>query len=80
MTSRIPFVNYPKQYHNLKSEIDAAIKGVLSDGNLILRGELRQFEEHMASFIGIKHAIGLNSGTDALILALMATGIGKGES
>jgi dTDP-4-amino-4,6-dideoxygalactose transaminase len=79
MTYRVPFVNYPKHYHNIETEIDATIKGVLTSGNFILRGELRQFEEHMASFIGVRHTVGLNSGTDALLLALLATGIGKGD-
>ncbi len=79
MAYRVPFVNYPKHYRNMETEIDAAIKSVLNSGNFILRSELKQFEEHIASFIGVKHAIGLNSGTDALLLALLATGIGKGD-
>ena len=52
MGYKIPFVNYPKQYHNIESEIDAAIKEVLLNGDFILRGQLGQFESNMASYLG----------------------------
>ena len=51
----------------------------MSKGDLILRSQLRQFEEDTASFIGVKQAVGLNSGTDALFLSLKAAGIGVGD-
>jgi dTDP-4-amino-4,6-dideoxygalactose transaminase len=63
----------------MESEIDAAIKEVLSNGDLILRDQLRQFEENIASFVGVNYAVGVNSGTDALLLSLKAAGIGQGD-
>ncbi|MBI4333105.1 MAG: DegT/DnrJ/EryC1/StrS family aminotransferase [Chloroflexi bacterium] len=79
MAYKVPFVNYPTHYHRLKGEIDGAITEVLSRGDLILRQQLRQFEENVASFVGAKYAVGLNSGTDALQLSLVAAGIGPGD-
>ncbi|MCH7604380.1 DegT/DnrJ/EryC1/StrS family aminotransferase [Patescibacteria group bacterium] len=76
---KVPFVNYPLQYKNLESEIDGAIKKVLSEGQLILREDVEQFEKNLAAFLGVKHVIGLNSGTDALIFALRAAGIKEGD-
>ena len=76
MSYKVPFVDYPAHYRSLEGEINAAIKGVLSGGDLILRDQLRQFEENVASFTGTKYAVGLNSGTDALYLSLLAAGIG----
>lgn len=76
---KVPFVNYPLQYKNLETEIDAAIKRVLSEGQLILRGDVEQFEKRLAEFLGVKHVIGLNSGTDALMFALRAAGVGVGD-
>jgi dTDP-4-amino-4,6-dideoxygalactose transaminase len=51
----------------------------LSKGDLLLRGQLKQFEEDIASFVGTKYAVGLNSGTDAMLLSLKAAGIGLGD-
>lgn len=79
MAYKVPFVDYPKHYHNMESEIDAAIKEVLSKGDFILREHLRRFENNIASYLGMTHAIGVNSGTDALYLSLLAAGIGPGD-
>lgn len=79
MHYKVPFVNYPAHYHNIEKELDFAIKEVLSRGDLILRGQLKEYEENMAAFIGVKHAVGVSSGTDALILSLKAAGIGIGD-
>jgi dTDP-4-amino-4,6-dideoxygalactose transaminase len=76
---RVPFVNYPKQYLSLKTELDAAIERTLGQGNLILREDVSRFERDLASFVGCAHGVGLNSCTDALIFALRATGIGPGD-
>lgn len=75
----VPFVGYKLQYQNLKSEIDSAMQDVLSRGDLILRKDTDEFERRLAEFTGAKYAIGLNSGTDALFLSLLALGIGKGD-
>lgn len=79
MTYKVPFVDFPLHYRRIESEIDAAIKEVLSQGDFILRGQLRSFEENIAHFIGTKYAVGVSSGTDALILSLRAAGIRRGD-
>jgi len=79
MAYKVPFVNYPRHYHILQKEIDAAIKEVLNGGDLIMRQQLQDFETNLASFVGVDYAIGLNSGTDALLLSLLAAGIGPGD-
>jgi dTDP-4-amino-4,6-dideoxygalactose transaminase len=79
MQYKVPFVNYPEHYRRIWDEVNSAISEVLSKGDLILRSQLRQFEENMASFVGVKHAVGLNSGTDALFLSLKAAGIGPSD-
>ena len=79
MAYKVPFVDYPKQYRSMENEIDSAIKEVLLNGDFILREQLRQFENNIASFLGMDYAVGLNSGTDALYLSLLAAGIGHGD-
>lgn len=63
----------------IKDELDAAYFEVMSKGDLIDRGQLRQFEENLAAFVGTKYAVGLNSGYDALHMSLRAAGIGPGD-
>lgn len=79
MSYKVPFVNYPEHYLNMESEIDAAIKDIFLRGDYILRQQLEQFENDMANYLGIRHTIGLNSGTDALYLSLLAADVGKGD-
>ncbi len=76
---RVPFVDYRKQYRGLKDQLDAAIARTLGDGQLILREDVSTFERDLAAFVGAREAVGLNSGTDALIFALRAAGIGRGD-
>jgi len=77
--NKVPFVAYGLQYKNLKTEIDSAMQDVLARGDLIMRQDNDEFEKKLAEFIGTKYAIGLNSGTDALFLSLLALGIKKGD-
>ena len=79
MDYKVPFVGYKLQYRNLKSEIDKAIQNALQRGDLILRRDVQEFEKKLANFLGVKYAVGVNSGTDALIFALKAAGIGPGD-
>lgn len=79
MPYKVPFVNVPKQYNILKEEILKIFDDVLSRGDLILRKDVEDFEKSIADFIGAKHAIGLNSGTDTMFLTLKALGIGEGD-
>jgi dTDP-4-amino-4,6-dideoxygalactose transaminase len=76
---KVPFVNFGLQYRNLKDEIDGAIGRCLERGDFINRQDLKSFEENFARYIGVKHAIGVLSGTDALFLCLKALNIGPGD-
>jgi dTDP-4-amino-4,6-dideoxygalactose transaminase len=67
------------QYAARKAEIDAAIARVLASGRYILGEEVAAFEREFAAYCGVAHGVGVNSGTDALIIALRALGIGKGD-
>ena len=80
MEYKVPCVGYKKQYQNLKPELDSAWFRVMENGDFILRDDIERFEQRMAEFIGVKYCVGLNSGTDALYLSLLACGIGKGDS
>lgn len=75
----VRFFNPGRAYLKIKPEIDAAIERVLTNGDLILRDEVEQFENSLAEFVGTKYAVSLNSGTDALYLALKALGVKPGE-
>src|SRR3972149_10127622 len=79
MSYEVRFVDFPDHYRRLKSEIDTAIHGVLDGGDYIMRRQLREFEKNLADFLGVKHAIGVANGTDAILLSLKAAGIGRGE-
>ena len=79
MEYKVSFVNYKQQYRNLKEEMDKKIQKTLEEGNLILRGDVEEFEKNLTTFVGTKYAVGLNSGTDALILSLRAAGIKEGD-
>jgi dTDP-4-amino-4,6-dideoxygalactose transaminase len=76
---KIGFYGHVRQYHNFKKEIDTAISNVLESGKYVMGPALLKFEEELAAYTGKKYAIGINSGTDALWLSLLALGIGKGD-
>jgi dTDP-4-amino-4,6-dideoxygalactose transaminase len=76
---KIGFYGHVRQYHNLKTEIDRAIHDVLESGAYVMGPRLGQFEKELAAYCGMKEAVGVNSGTDALWLALIAWGIGPGD-
>lgn len=75
----IPLVDLKKQYFSIKDEIDIAVKRVLESGHFILGNEVLSLEREVAEYIGVRHAIGVASGTDALHLSLLACGIGEGD-
>ena len=79
MAYKVRFVDPGKHYRNLKDEIDAAITDCLSNGDLIMRQQLKDYEEHLAEFVGTRYAVGVNSGYHALHLSLIAAGIGPGD-
>ena len=76
---QVDFYGHVRQYHNLKAEIDAAILEVLESGSYVLGPKLTQFEADLAKYCNTKEAVGLNSGTDALVLVLKALGVGPGD-
>jgi dTDP-4-amino-4,6-dideoxygalactose transaminase len=75
----IPYVDMGAQTKSLKKDLLAAIEEVLDHGNFILGKEVQSFEEMFASYCGVRFAVGVNSGTDALFLSLKALGIGQGD-
>jgi UDP-2-acetamido-2-deoxy-ribo-hexuluronate aminotransferase len=78
--SKVPFVDLAAQYQRLKSQIDARIQVVLDHGRYIMGPEVAELEAALCEFAGCKHAIAVSSGTDALVMALMAEGIGPGHA
>lgn len=75
----ISLVDLTAQYHSIKKEIDAAVLSTLESGHFILGSQVVKFEESIAAYLGVDHAIGLASGTDALVIALRALNIGDGD-
>ena len=75
----IPYLDLKAQYHSIKTEIDAAVMRVLESTQYILGEEVAAFEREFAGYCHASQAIGVNSGTSALHLALLAAGIGPGD-
>lgn len=75
----IPFVDLKVQYQSIKKQIDAAISEVISNTRFIQGKEVSLFEQEFAKFLGVKYCIGVNSGTDALILGIRALGLKPGD-
>ncbi|MEA3192558.1 MAG: UDP-N-acetyl-3-dehydro-alpha-D-glucosamine 3-aminotransferase [Betaproteobacteria bacterium] len=79
MKSPIAMVDTVAEYRAFKDEIDAAFARVMASGRFVLGPEGEAFEREIAAYTGAKHAVGVNSGTDALHFALVAAGIGAGD-
>lgn len=75
----IPLVDLKAQYESVRDEIDRAIQGVIDSGEFILGSEVEAFEQEIAAYCSTKYAIGVNSGTDALQLDLLACDIKPGD-
>lgn len=75
----IPFFDLKKQYISIQPEIDGATRRVYASGWFILGPETEAFEKEFAEYLGAQYCVGVNSGTDALHLAIRALGIGKGD-
>ncbi|MGD0579028.1 MAG: aminotransferase class I/II-fold pyridoxal phosphate-dependent enzyme, partial [Bryobacteraceae bacterium] len=75
----VSFYGHVRQYHNIKAEIDANMQQVLESGNYVMGPMLKRFEKELADYHGMKYAIGVGNGTDALWLSFMALGIGPGD-
>jgi dTDP-4-amino-4,6-dideoxygalactose transaminase len=78
-TVTIPLNDVRRQYFNLKEELDVAVERVLSSGQYLYGNEVFEFEREFASYIGVSSCIGVANGTDALTLALIATGCSPGD-
>ena len=76
----IQFIDLKAQRKRLKIQIDAGIQAVMDHGAFIMGPEVREFEKQLADFGQAKHALGCANGTDALVLSLMALGVGEGDA
>ena len=75
----IPPIDLTAEYHSIKTEIDEAVHGVLESGDFINGPNVAAFEYEAAAYLGVGHAVGCGNGSDALLLALMALGVGPGD-
>jgi UDP-2-acetamido-2-deoxy-ribo-hexuluronate aminotransferase len=75
----IPFIDLKTQYRALQVQIQARINAVLEHGQYIMGPEVEELEEKLAAYIGARHCITVASGTEALLMSLMAVGVGRGD-
>ena len=75
----VPYTNFALQYAAIGDELTEAVQGVLQRGDFILGGEVERFEGAIAQYCGVRHAIGVANGTDAIVMALRALGVGPGD-
>ncbi len=76
----IPFIDLKKQYSRIEKDVDQAIKKVLMHGQYILGPEVAELEKKLADFAGTEYCLGCSSGTDALLMAMMALDFKKGDA
>lgn len=76
---KVPFFSLKPELRRIKDEIMVAIEGVLDSGKFIMDENVKNFEKEMASYFGVKYAVSVNSGTDALVISLRACGVGPGD-
>ena len=76
---KVPFYGHGRQYRSIQKELDDAIHAVIESEAYVMGPTLERFEKELAQYFGLKYAVGLNSGTDALWLAFMALGIQPGD-
>jgi len=77
---KVPLLDLAQQHQALRPELEAALSRVLDTNGFILGDEVAKLESEIAAYCGVKHAIGCASGSDAILLALMALGVGPGDS
>ncbi len=73
------FIDLKSQYQHLKGAIDARIQRVLDHGRYIMGPEVAELEQRLADYVGVEHCIGVANGSDALMIAMMALGIGRDD-
>jgi dTDP-4-amino-4,6-dideoxygalactose transaminase len=76
---KIPLFDLVAQYQSIRDEIEQTIQGVLESGVFILGPNVAAFEAEIAAYLGVRYAVGVASGTDALLLTLRAYGVGPGD-
>ena len=76
---KAPFYGHTRQYESIQKELDDAIRDVILSGQYVTGPTLKRFEGELARYCGQKHAVGVNSGTDALWLTFMALGLKEGD-
>lgn len=76
---KIPYLDLTRQYESIEEELNEAVVRCLRGGHYILGEEVARFEEEVSKYLGVKHAIGVSSGTDALKISLRALGIKQGD-
>ncbi|MFP4524525.1 MAG: DegT/DnrJ/EryC1/StrS family aminotransferase [Candidatus Woesearchaeota archaeon] len=77
--TRIPFLDLQAQLKPIREKVLSAMTRVMDSGRYVMGPEVELFEEEVASYLGVKHAIGVASGSDALLLSLMALDVGPGD-
>ncbi|MDU5273309.1 MAG: aminotransferase class I/II-fold pyridoxal phosphate-dependent enzyme, partial [Finegoldia magna] len=75
----IPLLNLKRQYKNIEEEVNASVLECFKNAQYIMGENVKQFEKEIAEKIGVKHAITVGNGTDALIIALKSLGIKEGD-
>ena len=75
----IPFFNYPLLFNQRRDEYMSALEDVHSRGAFIMQKDLEEFENSLQEYLGVKYAIGVADGTMAILMSLMAAGIGEGD-
>lgn len=76
---KVGLADLPKQYHAIQAEVDTAVHDVLESGVFLLGPQVAALEEEVAALCGARFGVGVNSGTDALLLSLVAHGVGPGD-
>src|SRR5438128_10705230 len=75
----VPFLDLRTHNESVWPEVRAALKPVIADAQFILGPAVERFENHFAEYLGVRHCVGLNNGTSALHMALLACGVGPGD-
>lgn len=76
----ISFIDLQAQYSRIQDEVEQAVLRIMRSGTYILGPEVAKLEERLANYVGVKHCVSCASGTDALVMALMAKGVGPGDA
>ena len=77
--NKVPFLDLKAQYAPIRGDVEAAIRGIFDETAFVLGPGVARFEEAFAAYVGRKHCVAVNSGTSALHLALLASGVGQGD-